>query len=84
MTTSLAKPEMIFSPVVSNSDQKSFDIPDLGRIIRAILPVCGCGGTGRRAGFRSLWGKTRVSSTLTIRTNLSFPSHSNQHILTTD
>ena len=29
---------------------------------------CGCGGTGRRAALRSLWDKTRGSSSLLSRT----------------
>ncbi len=34
--------------------------------------MCGRGGIGRRAALRSLWGKTRGSSSLLGRTN-SFP-----------
>ena len=32
--------------------------------------ICGRGGTGRRAALRSLWGKTRGSSSLLDRTIL--------------
>src|SRR5262249_48933186 len=34
---------------------------------------CGCGGTGRRAGLRSLWGNTRGGSSPLIRTKDSIP-----------
>jgi hypothetical protein len=31
--------------------------------------LCGCGGIGRRAALRSLWGNTREGSSPFIRTN---------------
>jgi hypothetical protein len=39
-------------------------------VLRDSAPLCGCGGIGRRAGFRSLWERSRGGSSPLARTRV--------------